>query len=83
MTEALHARGYLVTVDVPMNDEAYDYEAIGRIADAVVLMAYDQHWATSAPGPIAARAWFEDGLDEAARAHPSRQADRRRRRLRL
>ncbi len=71
VTEALHARGLLVTVDVPMNDEAYDYAAIGRIADAVVLMAYDQHWATSAPGAIAGRAWFERGLDAATRRIPA------------
>ena len=71
VTAALHARGLLVTVDVPMNDEAYDYEAIGRIADAVVLMAYDQHWATSAPGPVAARPWFEDGLEQAAQRIPA------------
>ncbi|MGD0640844.1 MAG: glycosyltransferase [Roseiarcus sp.] len=66
LTNALHARGFLVTVDVPMNDEAYDYEAIGRIADAVVLMAYDEHWSTSAAGPIASRPWYQDGLDQAA-----------------
>jgi cellulose synthase/poly-beta-1,6-N-acetylglucosamine synthase-like glycosyltransferase/spore germination protein YaaH/peptidoglycan/xylan/chitin deacetylase (PgdA/CDA1 family) len=68
LTHALHDRGYLVTVDVPMNDEAYDYRAIGRIADAVELMAYDEHWSTSAPGPIASRQWFQDGLDRAADA---------------
>ena len=66
-----------------MNDEAYDYAAIGRIADAVVLMAYDEHWSTSAPGPIASRPWFEDGLDQAAERIDPEQADRRRRRLRL
>ena len=66
LSNALHAHGFLVTVDVPMNDEAYDYEAIGRIADAVVLMAYDEHWSTSSPGPIASRPWYEDGLDQAA-----------------
>ena len=71
VTEALHARGLLVTVDVPMNDEAYDYAGIGRIADAVVLMAYDQHWATSPPGPIAASAWFERGVDAAAQRIPA------------
>lgn len=58
----LHEKGFAVTVDVPMNDEAYDYKAIGQIADAVVLMAYDQHYSTSVPGPIAGRDWFADGV---------------------
>lgn len=31
-------------------------------ADAVVLMAYDQCWATSHPGPIAADAWLKANL---------------------
>ena len=66
LSDSLRDHGYLVTVDVPMNDEAYDYSAIGRIADAVVLMAYDEHWSTSAPGPIASRSWYQDGLDQAA-----------------
>ena len=65
LTEALHARKLSVTVDVPMSNKAFDYEAIGRIADAVVLMAYDQHWSTSGPGPIASRPWFENGVDQA------------------
>lgn len=30
---------------------------LSHAADAVVLMAYDQCWATSTPGPIAADAW--------------------------
>lgn len=31
-------------------------------ADAVVLMAYDQCWGTSTPGPIAADAWLQANL---------------------
>jgi spore germination protein YaaH len=31
--------------------------------DAVVLMAYDQCWATSTPGPIAGQDWLEASLD--------------------
>ena len=63
----LHDKGFTVTVDVPLNDEAFDYEAIGKIADAVVLMAYDQHYGTSAPGPVAGQDWFEDGVANAVK----------------
>ena len=33
-----------------------------KVADAVVLMAYDQCWATSTPGPIAADGWLQSAL---------------------
>ncbi len=63
--DALHARKLVVTIDVPMFDDAFDLESIGKIADAVLLMAYDQHFATGPAGPIAGRTWFSDGLDDA------------------
>lgn len=67
-TDALHVRKFAVTVDVPMNDAAFDLEAIAGIADAVLLMAYDQHFATGSPGPIAAQPWFTEGLDDVIQA---------------
>ncbi len=38
---------------------AFDLRALGRISDTVIVMAYDEHWSTSAPGPIAALPWVE------------------------
>ncbi len=37
--------------------DAYDYPAIARIVDRVIIMAYDQHYSTSKPGPVAAKSW--------------------------
>ena len=66
VADALHERGLLVTVDVPMNDEeSFDYEAISGICDAVVLMAYDEHYPSGKPGAIAGREWYADGLGAA------------------
>ncbi len=37
----------------------YDFSRLGRAADFVVIMAYNQHYKTSAPGPIAGYPWAE------------------------
>jgi spore germination protein YaaH len=74
---ALHARGLELSVDVfaktsdrgyDERNQAQDYEALGRAADQVRVMAYDYHWSTSDPGPIAPVTWVHDVLDY-ARAH--------------
>lgn len=37
--------------------DAYDYPSIAAVADRVIIMAYDQHWSGSNPGPIAGLSW--------------------------
>jgi hypothetical protein len=38
-------------------DDVYDYRKILPIVDRILVMAYDEHWSTSAPGPIASTEW--------------------------
>jgi spore germination protein YaaH len=38
----------------------YNYKALGAIADKVVVMAYDYHYATDSPGPVAPLWWVKD-----------------------
>jgi hypothetical protein len=33
------------------------YDRIGKIADRIVAMAYDEHWSSSDPGPVASIDW--------------------------
>jgi peptidoglycan-N-acetylglucosamine deacetylase len=61
---ALHAKQLRLTVDVILYDPAYDLEYISSVADAVMVMAYDEHFSTSAPGPVASRDWLADTLVE-------------------
>ena len=71
LAHALHARGKVLSVAVfakttnagtaPFN-VAQDYAAIGRAADQVRLMAYDYHWPTSPPGPVAPVSWVRSVL---------------------
>ena len=39
------------------NKDPYMYHDIGTIVDRVIVMAYDEHWSTSKPGPIASLEW--------------------------
>ena len=69
ISQAVHARGKTFTIAVPGKTQdwrdsnwagAFDLAALGRASDAVIVMAYDQHWSTSAPGPVAALPWVEE-----------------------
>jgi spore germination protein YaaH len=49
---------------------AFDFRGLGRVADFLVLMAYDQHTPLTAPGPVAGYDWVKAALDYAARRVP-------------
>ncbi len=40
-----------------ITDDVYDYAKLSEYVDRVFIMAYDEHWSTSAPGPIAGMEW--------------------------
>lgn len=69
LAKKLHSVGTVLSVDVSPNfnsdwTEAFDYKELGKSADYIVLMGYDEHWYGSIyPGPIASLAWVETGLD--------------------
>jgi peptidoglycan-N-acetylglucosamine deacetylase len=64
--EELHAafqpRGWLVVQAVPFDNPDWNYKAYAATTDYLFLMAYDQHWSSSEPGPIAAQNWFTEVL---------------------
>jgi hypothetical protein len=39
--------------------ESLSYERIARIADRIIVMAYDEHWSASEPGPVASIEWCQ------------------------
>jgi len=51
-------------------DDAYDYELISKIADRILVMAYDQHWSKSKPGPVASLNWCKAVADYASKNIP-------------
>jgi spore germination protein YaaH len=40
-----------------ISDDTFNYEKIAPLVDRVFVMAYDEHWSGSKPGPIASLAW--------------------------
>jgi spore germination protein YaaH len=59
--ERLHPKGKLVAMAVAAKVKeissgwaaVYDYPALANVVDYLLVMAYDYHWATGDPGPIA------------------------------
>jgi spore germination protein YaaH len=37
--------------------DSFGYERIGKAVDRIIVMAYDEHWSASAPGPVASMDW--------------------------
>ncbi|HVP18852.1 MAG TPA: glycosyl hydrolase family 18 protein [Spirochaetia bacterium] len=46
-----------------LKSDAYDYSKIAPTVDRVVIMAYDEHWSASSPGPVASLPWCSTVLD--------------------
>jgi len=42
-----------------ISDDVYDYNKIKPIVDRILVMAYDEHWSGSEPGPIASMGWCQ------------------------
>jgi len=70
LTQALHKGGYVVSEDVPVDDDAYDLKRLAAVADFLVPMVYDEHYETSAPGPVASEDFFETQIEKVAKIAP-------------
>ena len=65
----------MLTVCVPariktISDDIFPYKKIAALADRVMIMAYDEHWSSSQPGPIASMSWCEKIVDYAVTVIP-------------
>lgn len=50
---------------------AYDYAEIAKYVDKLVIMAYDKHWRTGDPGPIAPYDWVTRVISYARQSLPA------------
>ncbi|NLG85668.1 MAG: LysM peptidoglycan-binding domain-containing protein [Firmicutes bacterium] len=78
----LHQDGCQVTLSVPAKtwddpsnawSGAFDYQALGKIADAIMIMTYDEHWSGGSAGPVASIGWVKQVLDYATKVIPAQK----------
>lgn len=63
---------YAKTGDVSWDGEGgEDFAAIGAAADSIKLMAYDNHWSSSAPGAITPLDWLDNCVTYAESTMPA------------
>ncbi|WP_245583765.1 S-layer homology domain-containing protein [Paenibacillus terrigena] len=67
---SLRKAGAVLSIDVSPDlgtdwTEAFDYEALGRYADYVVLMGYDEHWdGDPVAGSVSSFPWVQSALNQ-------------------
>lgn len=66
----LHSRGLKLYVNVPVDDNDFDYKFLAVNVDALIFMDYDEHQVTSGPGSIAGQDWFIHNLQLALKDVP-------------
>jgi len=68
LSSALKEKGLKVTMSVPAKtwDDpkggwggAFDYAALGKVVDQLMIMTYDEHWFGGPAGPVASLGWVE------------------------
>jgi cellulose synthase/poly-beta-1,6-N-acetylglucosamine synthase-like glycosyltransferase/spore germination protein YaaH/peptidoglycan/xylan/chitin deacetylase (PgdA/CDA1 family) len=66
----LKPAGLLLTQSAPIDDTAYDLKRLAAICDYIVPMVYDEHYQSSAPGPVASENWFYAKLESLQKMLP-------------
>ena len=66
------------TVCVParfklLSEDIYPYAEIAQYSDRVFVMAYDEHWSSSKPGPIASIDWCRKIMEYAKKSIPEKK----------
>ncbi|CAK0741619.1 poly-beta-1,6-N-acetyl-D-glucosamine synthase [Gammaproteobacteria bacterium] len=60
--KATRPRGLSVSINVPALNPSWNYAEYAKVADLIIVMAYDEHWSSGTPGPIASEGWFAQVL---------------------
>ncbi|HEX4022853.1 MAG TPA: glycosyltransferase [Acidobacteriaceae bacterium] len=68
--EQMHAKNLRLYINVPVDDDDWDFKFYAAHSDGLILMNYDQHEPGSLPGPVAAQDWFVRNLQAALKVVP-------------
>lgn len=75
----LNSQGFYVTMSIPAKTSdsptaswsgAYDYAALAKYSDQILLMTYDEHYPGGTPGAIASIGWVENVIEYAVTVIP-------------
>jgi len=66
----LHQQNKKLYLSVPTANSDFDYSYIGKVADGLILMNYDQHYPGGEPGAVASQDWFTQNLANALKVVP-------------
>ncbi len=68
--DKLHSRHLRLYINVPVDDDDWDFKFYAAHTDGIILMDYDQHEPASKPGPVAGQEWFVRNLRLALKQVP-------------
>ena len=66
----MHPLQLRLYINVPVDDDTWDFKYYAAHTDGVIVMNYDQHEPSSGPGPVAGQDWFVSNLKAALKAIP-------------
>lgn len=69
----MHARHLRVYVNEGVGADTEDLQFAAAETDGILLMNYDQHESSSAPGPIAGERWFDSNLERVLSVIPKQK----------
>ncbi|MEH7120561.1 polysaccharide deacetylase family protein [Neobacillus vireti] len=64
VSKSFHQHGLMVTMDVPPENNSFDYTSLAANVDRMLVMLYDQHNSMSKPGPVAPSDWIKEKLNK-------------------
>ncbi|HEX4664875.1 MAG TPA: polysaccharide deacetylase family protein, partial [Terriglobales bacterium] len=70
MESDLHARGLKMYINVPSDDDDFNYKYLADNSDGLILMNYDEHQSESKAGPVASQTFFVGNIQKALKLIP-------------
>jgi peptidoglycan-N-acetylglucosamine deacetylase len=70
MASDLHARGLKMYINVPADDDDFNYKYLADNSDGLILMNYDEHQSESKAGPVASQGFFVGNIQKALKLIP-------------